>query len=169
MEFTAALQKFDSDLWTYHIKIPLAVALHFLDKGSKRVMASFFGDSAVHCAIMAAGEDIYFLNMNAEIRKKYHLHLGSTVMVALSEDKSKYGMPMPEELEAALAEDDVFLGLFENLTTGRQRNLIYIVNKVKNQDKRIEKSLIIADHLKIHKGKIDFKELNASLRRGLGK
>ena len=164
MEFTAILEKFDSRLWTYHIKVPYEVATHFLNADNKRVLASFNGNPPVHCAIMAAGNDVYFLNMNAETRKKYHLQIGSSIRVSLSKDTSKYGMPMPEELNAVLAEDGLFRELFEALTSGKQRNLIYIVNKVKDSDKRIEKSLIISEHLKFNRGKIDFKILNASLK-----
>jgi hypothetical protein len=164
MEFNAILEKFDSELWTYHVKVPYVIARQFIDSTGQRVIASLNNGEGIHCAIMAAGDDVYFLNMNAEIRKKYQLSIGSTVHIALKPDTSKYGMPMPEELEAVLEEDDVFNTYFDALTPGKQRNLIYIVNKVKDSDKRIRKSIVIADHLKNFSGKIDFKVLNAALR-----
>ena len=167
MEFYAALEKFNSELWTYHIKVPVAIASHFLEENSRRVIASFNSDHGVHCAIMSAGNDVYFLNMNAEIRKKYKLSIGSRLHISLEKDTSKYGMPMAEELEAVLKEDEEFNRIFEQLKPGKQRNLIYIVNKVKNSDKRIEKTFIIARHLKDNSGKIDFKILNASLKTGI--
>ena len=164
MEFNAILEKFDSELWTYHVKIPYAIARNFLDDTGQRVIASLNHGEGIHCAIMAAGDDVYFLNMNADIRKKYQLTIGSNIHIALKPDTSKYGMPMPEELEAVLEEDATFNDYFDALTPGKQRNLIYIVNKVKDSDKRIHKSIVIAEHLKRFSGKIDFKVLNAALK-----
>ena len=37
---------------------------------------------------------------------------------------------------------------FENLTDGNKRGIIYLVSKVKSVEKRIEKSLRIAEYLK---------------------
>ena len=165
-EFTAILENFHTKLWSYHIKIPTAIAIEFLNNDHKRVIVSINGDEGHHMGIMPAGDDIYFLNMNAEIRKKHRLDVGSQVEIGLRPDKSKYGMPMLEEFEAVLNEDSEFNDFFDQLTAGKKRNLIYIVGKVKDSDKRIEKTLIIADHLHIYKGKIDFKALNAALKKG---
>jgi hypothetical protein len=41
---------------------------------------------------------------------------------------------------------------------------LYIAGKVKNPDKRIQKSLVILEHLKKNKGIIDFKQLNFELK-----
>jgi uncharacterized protein YdeI (YjbR/CyaY-like superfamily) len=53
---------------------------------------------------------------------------------------------------------------FEQLTPGKQRNLIYIVGQAKNTDLRIIRSIIIIDHLKNNLGKIDFRSLNKELQ-----
>lgn len=165
-QFEAVLQNFNTRLWSYHVKIPLAIALEYLANDHKRVIVSINGDEGHHMGIMPAGDDVYFLNMNAEIRKKHRMEEGSQVEISLKPDTSKYGMPMPEEFDAVLDADEDFSNYFDRLTPGKKRNLIYIVNKVKNSDKRIEKSLIIADHLNHFNGKIDFKILNAALKRG---
>ena len=166
VQFTAVLDNFNTRLWSYHIKVPYQIARSFLDNDHKRVIVSINGDGSHHMGIMAAGDDVYFLNMNAEIRKKHGIEVGSQVEILLKPDDSKYGMPMPEELEAVLNEDEEFSNYFDLLTPGKKRNLIYIINKTKNSDKRIEKALIIGDHLSAYKGKIDFKALNASLKKG---
>jgi len=165
-QFTAILENFNTRLWSYHVKVPVAIALEYLANDHKRVIVSINGDEGHHMGIMPAGDDVYFLNMNAEIRKKHKLQEGNKVEISLKPDTSKYGMPITEEFEAVLEADDVFSGHFDELTPGKKRNLIYIVNKVKNSDMRIEKTLIIAEHLNQFKGKIDFKALNAALKRG---
>ncbi|NNF36002.1 MAG: DUF1905 domain-containing protein [Saprospiraceae bacterium] len=165
-QFTALLENFNTRLWSFHVKVPVAIALEYLANDHKRVIVSINGDDGHHMGIMPAGDDVYFLNMNADIRKKHKLEEGSQLEISLKPDTSKYGMPISEEFEAVLEADEMFSDYFDKLPPGKKRNLIYIVNKVKNSDKRIEKSLIIAEHLNHFNGKIDFKALNAALKRG---
>ena len=97
---------------------------------------------------------------------------GSKVKVAVEKDTSKYGMPIPEEFEIALTQDRESAAFFDSLTPGRQRNLIYLVYKVKSTVLRIRKSLVILHHLKYTSGIIDFKLLNEQFKeanqKGLG-
>ena len=74
IEFTAILENFHTRLWSYHIKIPTAIAIEFLNNEHKRVIVTINGAGGYHMGIMPAGDDIYFLNMNAEIRKTLRLN-----------------------------------------------------------------------------------------------
>ena len=168
MKFTTTLENFNTRLWSYHIKVPYDIAQKFINGKDKRVMCSINGGKAIHCGLMPAGDDVYFINMNKEVRQQYGLEVGSQCEINLEKDTSEFGMPFPEEFLAVLEEDKDGKGWFDKLTPGKKRNLIYIVNKVKDGDKRIEKSIIIVEHLKMLSGKIDFKVLNASLRKRHG-
>jgi uncharacterized protein YdeI (YjbR/CyaY-like superfamily) len=108
---------------------------------------------------MPAGDDVYFINVNKKIRDQLKLIEGSTVHVSLSEDKSEYGLPFPEEFKELLNQDPAGNKLFHALTPGKQRNLIYAVSQVKNTDLRIHRGLAILEHLKMNKGKINFRQL----------
>ena len=165
MKYTTTLDNFNTRLWSYHIKVPLDIAEKFIDGKDKRVLCSINGGEAMHCGLMPAGDGVYFININKEVRKKYGLELGMNCEVHLEKDHSEYGMPFPEELEAVLAEDENGKAYFDKLTPGKKRNLIYIVNKVKDSDKRIEKSIIIIEHLKHFSGKIEFRILNDALKQ----
>ncbi len=61
--------------------------------------------------------------------KRYHKELGvfpnDYFQIQLLEDNSKYGMGMPEELEAVLQSDKEVADIFHSLTAGRIRGLIY--------------------------------------------
>jgi uncharacterized protein YdeI (YjbR/CyaY-like superfamily) len=89
---------------------------------------------------------------------------GSTIRVHLEKDKSEFGLPFPAELEEVLAQDMAGKDYFFKLTPGRQRNIIYGVSQVKNTDLRIRRAMIMVEHLKKNKGKIDFRQLNAELK-----
>lgn len=164
MEFKGKLENFNTRLWTFHIKVPNPIALHFIEKDQKRVVAQLNGSVSIQCAIMSAGDGVYFILINKKIRDQLKIKEGSPVIVHLSPDESEYGLPFPEELKELLAQDKTGNEYFEALTPGKQRNIIYAVNQVKNPDLRIHRGMVMLAHLKKNKGKINFKELYQELK-----
>ena len=102
------------------------------------------------------------------IRDRYNLALGDSVNVLIEEDESKYGMPLPEEMEELFLHDPEGDQLFHQLTPGKQRSLLYLIVKIKSKEKRLEKSFIILEHLKEQKGSLDFKILNQDFKTKKG-
>jgi len=164
MEFTAKLENFNTKLWTYHIKVPNAIARHYLEMGDKRVICNLNDAMEFQCAIMSAGDGVYFINVNKKIRDQLSLKEGSKIRVDLEKDTSEFGLPFPDELKEVLCQDKAADGIFKKLTPGKQRNLIYIAGQPKTSDLRILRSVIIADHLKNNKGKINFPALGKELQ-----
>ncbi len=159
MEFTARLENFNTKLWTYHIKVPKAIALHFKEKGNKRVVCTLNDEHSFQCAIMPAGDGVFFININKKIRDHFKLKEGSKLNVFLEPDTSEYGLPFPEELKEVLKQDKAGNKFFDQLTPGKQRNILYYVNQVKNTDLRIQRAMMFIDHLKRNNGKLNFREL----------
>lgn len=159
MEFTAHLDKFNSNLWGYHISVPEVVAKSFLDEGQKRVVCRLNDQVEFQCALMPRGDGSWFINLNKKIRDTLGLKLGESVQVSLSKDESTYGLPMPEEFEAVLQSDEEGNQLFHALTPGKQRTMLYFVGNHKKSDTRIARALLVVEHLKANGGKIDFKRL----------
>ena len=165
MEFNSKVENFNTKLWTYHFKVPHAIAKHFLDQGDKRVVCNLNDALEFQCAIMSAGDGVYFILLNKKIRDQLKLKEGSKVKVSLEKDTSEFGLPFPEELQAVLDEDKEGNRLFHALTPGKQRNIIYAAGQVKNSDGRIKRSLAMIDHLKRNGGKIDFRKLHEELKK----
>jgi len=159
MEFTSKLENFNTKLWTYHFKVPNPIALHFLEQGDKRVVCRLNDSLTFQCAVMSAGEGVYFILVNKKIRDQLKLKEGSKLNVHLEKDTSEYGMPFPEELKEVLEQDPSGKKYFNLLTPGKQRNILFYVNQVKNPDLRIQRSMVFAEHLKRNKGKLNFREL----------
>ncbi len=164
MQFTSVLSKFNSPLWGHHITVPEKVSQHFISKGQKRVTCSLNGSTPFQCALMPSGDGNYFITVNKELRDKLKLRVGMNVTAELEKDKSKYGMPMPEELQELLIQDPEGDRLFHALTPGKQRNLIYIAGKPKQSKTRLKKAIVVIEHLKANNGKIDFKRLNEDMK-----
>lgn len=161
--FKSKLAYFDSKIWNFHLRVPIEIAQFYKGKGIKRLIAEIDNREKIHCAILHDQEGPYLL-INAYLRKKLNLSEGSSVEVLLKEDKSKYGMELSEEFSGCLEEDAVAKDHFAQLSPGKQRNLIHLVNRVKDPSIRIRRSLSILEHLNREAGKLDFKKLNALIK-----
>ncbi len=162
-EFDSPLEKFDSNLWQYHIPVPEEVANELIRGENKRVICSLNVQVIFRTAIMKS-EDYYFILVNKSHRDQLKLHLGQKINVRLEKDHSEYGHEMPEEFQVLLDQDELGNSYFKALTIGKQRSLVYIVSKVKNPHSRLNKSMAIVEHLKEVKGKLDFKMLNEKIK-----
>lgn len=164
MQFSSRIDRFEGDLWHYHVLISAEQAEAFVQDNDRRVVCTINGTHTFQCALMPDGKGDFFINLNKDIRKKLGLVLGQEVSIILAPDESEYGLPMPEEFAELLAQDEEGSRRFHALTPGKQRSLIYQVGNVKNPDKRINRGLVILDHLKMHGGTLDFKVLNAEMK-----
>jgi len=91
------------------------------------------------------------------------------VDVKVRRDESPYGLPLPEEFRELLRQDKVGNRVFHGMAAGKQRTLLYIIGKGKNSDQKIERSIIVTEHLKKNRGKIDYRRLTEELRKGRSK
>lgn len=163
---TTHLRRFDGKLWSYVLPFQKEEVEEFITD-DRRILLYFNNEDYIHCALMPDGIGDFFVNINKEIRKQFKLEEDASLQVSISKDNSKYGMPVPQELEELWKNDVVFYGYFHALTPGKQRNLLHLVNKIKSKTKRQEKAVVIYQYLIEAKGKLDFKELNAAFKKGI--
>ncbi len=162
--FTTVMDKFSSELWGHHLVVPMDVSAYYLEHDIKRLLCTINERETFPCALMPMGEARYFILVNKERRRKMRLEKGDRVAVVLQPDQSKYGLPMPEELQELLQIDEEGNRLFHALTPGRQRNLLYIVGKPKRSETRVTKAVVVIEHLKRNRGEIDFKGLQEDFK-----
>lgn len=159
VELVSTLSKFTDSIWGYYLPVPEEVASQFVQGNFRRVVCTLNNQHTMHAAILPNKRRWYIL-VSQPILKTLRLNEGDGVHLKLEQETSTYGMPMPEEMEICLWQEDGAMSFFEALTPGKQRSLIYIVSKIKNPEIRINKSLVIARHLSESKGKLDYKRLN---------
>lgn len=113
-----------------------------------RLLCSINGNKSFQCGLVALGNGEAYITINNKRMKEYGLKEHDQINVALLEDKSEYGMEMPEELVELLAQDREGKKRFELLSPGKQRYIIFYVAGVKNQQKRIDRALLLINNLK---------------------
>lgn len=159
LTFTARLDRFDFNHWSYHIPVPEEISIQMMDENHRRVLVWIKESGPHHMALMKAKAYWYVL-VNQDLRTKLSLDGEKTFPVQIARDHSEFGHDIPEELQVLLDQDVEGNGYFRQLTPGKQRSLVYIVTTVKNPESRMKKSLAILHHLRLAKGKLDFKQLN---------
>ena len=147
-------------------RVPTDKLTELLEETGKdnRVIVQIDDHPPLHRALMPDGMGDYFVLINQEICKEYALEPGVEVSLSLAPDKSKYGMPLPEELAELWAIDDEAHRTFHLLTMGKQRGLIYQIAKPKGAQTRVKKAVQISEYLKSTGGVLDQKELNAYMK-----
>lgn len=149
---------FESTLNSTHtFSIPESIALPFINtsknqtKGIKRVKVkvTFEKKEVEFHAALQKRNTSYFVMFSKKLQNKVNVFSNDYFQVQLYEDTSNYGVEMPEEFNAVLQSDLDAFTLFESLTDGKKRSLIYYVLGFKNAQTRIDKALIITENLKL--------------------
>lgn len=165
--FEAPVAQYNDNLWSVHIPVPEPIVQEILDTiPDRRLVVCLNRTVKFHAALMPFGDGQYFILLNKEKRKQLKVEVGDVLSVQLAPDTSEYGMPMPESLREVMDADPEGDQYFHALTPGKQRSLIHLIGKIKSIDLQITKSLIIMEHLKNQKGKLDHKQLREDFRRG---
>ncbi|MBC7776443.1 MAG: DUF1905 domain-containing protein [Phycisphaerae bacterium] len=165
LHFNSVLEESTNKLWGCHFAVPSWVAeVLITEKDGKRVVCTLNEKITYQCALLPRGDGSYLITVNKKTQTKLGLKIGSKVSVSLQKDESEYGLPMPEELAELLAQDEEGNRFFHALTPGKLRTLLYIVGQPKNSDIRLHRALAVVEHLKMNKGKIDYKQLNVSIQ-----
>lgn len=116
--------------------------------GVKRVLCEINGES-FHCAFMPKKEGGHYVTIGLRLMKKMKLTAGMAVKPKFSADESKYQFEMPKEFSSLLQQDKALQKVFKSLTPGNQRSLLFLIQQPKSVEKRIERSLLIGERLKL--------------------
>ena len=164
MKFNSYINRFDESYKTNHIVIPDEIYNKMiLLAPDKRIICTINNEYTFHCAMLSK-VTFYFVLLNKETCKKYNYQENDEVTVEIIPDKSKYGMPISEEFQEVLFSDPEGENWFEKLTDGKKRSLIYLTNKTKNPQLKIEKCFVVLEHLKRNKGTLDIELLNQDFK-----
>jgi hypothetical protein len=158
------IKAINSDLWSNTLPVSNSVADQLIEGKDRRIICHIDGIKPFHCALLPDGKGSWYILLNNKRKKELGLTEGEEIYAELEKDRSEYGMEMPIELREVLDQDEHADVLFHKLTPGRMRNIIHAVASVKSSEIKIRKALVYAEHLKKHKGKIEFKELGQEMK-----
>lgn len=157
------IENFNSNLWKYHFKVPSDLADQFKEENRRRIVYTVKGKAPVHACLMSY-DGHWMVLTSQKALKNLGLAEGDEFEVTIEKDSSEYGMDYPVEMAEVFSQEELAKELFDALTPGKRRSLIYLINAVKNTQSRLNKALAIADHLMEANGQLDFKEVNRKIK-----
>ncbi|WP_395043882.1 hypothetical protein [Flavobacterium sp.] len=166
MKFTATISRFGESevFWTSIIIIPDEIYQKMiLLSPKKRIVCTLNNSYTFHCA-MIPKNPFHYIMLSKEKIKELKLNINDEISVEIIADKSEYGIDVSDEFQEVLDCDEIGEILFKKLTPGKQRSLIYLMNKTKNSNLKIEKCFVILEHLKRNKGILDLELLNQDFK-----
>ena len=137
-----------SDNGTHYIRVEEQIADAFHEKKVRRVLCRINGHPPLHSALIRRKPGETYIFLGKKHLRNLQIQAQDRVTAELEEDTSPYQFDMPEEFEEVLASDEEAQRIFESLTPGNQRSLIYLVSAVKSSNKKIDRALKIAESLK---------------------
>jgi hypothetical protein len=132
----------------HFIGISTTTAQKFIKKGTKRCICVLNGSQTLHVALQSKKEGGYFIYISKKVLKALNVKAGMKVKVELKEDNSNFQFTESEEWNEVMETDPIAKDIFYQLTPGNQRSILYLITSVKSTEKRIERSLHIAEQLK---------------------
>ena len=122
----------------HFVIVPADIRQQFAEKGNARVVAAIGALDPFQCGLMPLTTGEGYIIVNKARQKVLALDPGGKVAVTLRNDDSEYGAPMPEELEAVLAQDEEAQAQWAAMTAGKRRAVMYGVAREKGVERRID-------------------------------
>ncbi len=148
ISFASHIGKLDYLMGVHYVEVPANIVKKLGGLNKHRWLCSLNKHPKFQCGMMALGEGRGYITVSKKKLKEFSITLGDKIDVTLELDKSEFGMEVPEELTEIFAQDPEAEKRFMNISSGKQRNIIYYVAGVKNSDKRIERALKLINNLK---------------------
>lgn len=137
----------------YYLQIEAEVVQELSRQRATRLICILDHQLSFRCGLNHLGDGNFFIIIAGKHLDTLDKELGDTVDFEIQEDPNPLGVDIPEDLEALLAQDEEAKKTFDKMTDGKKRGLIHSINRIKDIDKRIQKSLRLleAEAIKMRK------------------
>ena len=160
ISFNTPIRRLEHLVGMHYLEVPRELVEQLGGKFNMRLLCTVNGALTFQGGLVALGQGNAYISINNKRLKQLGVRHGDVVQVALEEDKSQYGMEVPEELAELLLQDDAGRDRFSRLTPGRQRYIIHYVASVKSSQLRVDRAILLIENLKrLPPGKESFREM----------
>lgn len=137
-----------SYLKTFYLEVPAPIVKKIGGIGKVRLLCEVNKQLKFQCGLVSLPEGKAYISINSKRMKELGVVDGDTVDVILTEDRSEYGVEVPEELTELFKQDPEGKRRFDVLKPGMQRYILNHVNTVKNPQLRVDRAFMLITNLK---------------------
>ena len=135
----------------YYLKLDSEIVNQFSKKRATRIICTIDDKISYRCGLNHLGDGNFYVIVAGKYLKELNKDIGEVVDYKIDEDPDQLGVEMPEVLTVFLEQDEDSKTVFDKLTDGKKRSLIYSFIRLKDVDKQIRN---IIDFLAKEKQKI---------------
>lgn len=148
-DFAGPIERMDMEgTWDF-VEVPREISDEIRAKKWKRLCVSVHDLPPYSAALMPLTEGRRGILISQARQKEMGAFLGAWIQVSLWQDRSKYGMPVPEELAELFEFDPAIEAAFEKLLPGRRRNYLHHIASAKTEATRTKRVLKLLKDLGI--------------------
>ena len=141
----------------YYLRIDADIVNRFERKRHTRLICHLDDKISFPCGLNHLGDGNFFLIIAGKLLDQLGKKPGTTVDYRIEEDPNPLGVEVPEVLSTLLMQDQELKAVYDKISDGKKRALIFSILKIKDIDRQVEKSIDFLTQEKlqlIQKGKI---------------
>ena len=129
----------------YYLEVAADLVNQYEKKRSTRLICTIDDAVSYSCGLNHLGDGNFFIIIATKHLKKLGKELGDEITAEISEDPNPLGVEIPEVLQVLLAQDEYARKIFDQITDGKKRSLIYATRSIKDIDLQVQKIMSILE------------------------
>mgnify|MGYP001798348535 FL=1 len=121
----------------YYLRLDADIINQFSRKRATRMICTIDEKVSYLCGLNHLGDGNFFIIVAGKYLNALAKELGDQVHYQIEEDPDQLGVDMPEVLTVFLEQEPELRKVFNKLTDGKKRSLIYQIIKIKDIDMQI--------------------------------
>lgn len=141
IQLSTVIKRLDPQKGSYHYLFVPGKVVASLPAQKKTRLICTLNQFSFPCGLNPLGEGNFFIILGKEKMDKSNTSLGQEVQFSLIESPHLLGIEVPEVLTVLLEQDPLAKAVYNGLTDGKKRSLIFSLQKTKNTDLQVQKIL----------------------------
>ena len=121
-----------------YLMIKADIINQFERKRHTRLVCHLDEKISYQCGLNHLGDGNFFIIIAGKCLEQLGKKLGSLVYFRIEEDPNPLGVDVPEVLTVLLAQDESLSEIYDKITDGKKRALIFSIIKIKDIDKQVQ-------------------------------
>ncbi|WP_312176901.1 DUF1905 domain-containing protein [Chryseobacterium sp.] len=115
-------------------------------KNKTRLICKLDHKVSFQCGLNHYGDGNFFIIISSRNMKLINRKSGDKIYFEITEDPNPLGAKIPETVSILLEQDNALKEKFNELTDGKKRSILIQINKIKDLDKQVSKTIALINN-----------------------
>ncbi|MDR6157088.1 MULTISPECIES: YdeI/OmpD-associated family protein [Chryseobacterium] len=130
----------------FFLKINAETVNRLKYKNKTRLICKLDHKVSFQCGLNHYGDGNFFIIISSRNMKLINRKSGDKIYFEITEDPNPLGAEIPETVSILLEQDDALKEKFNELTDGKKRSILIQINKIKDLDKQVSKTIALINN-----------------------